>query len=54
VAGQAFAWNPTGQGAKVEDTVLLTDAGLEVLTVDPDWPTRHVAGRRRPDLLVQA
>ena len=54
VAGQAFAWNPTGHGAKVEDTVLLTDAGLEVLTVDPDWPTRQVAGRGRPDLLVRA
>ena len=50
-AGQAFAWNPTGDGAKVEDTVLLTDAGLEVLTVDPAWPTVTYAGRRRPDIL---
>ena len=54
VAGQACAWNPTGQGAKVEDTVLLTDGGLDVLTVDPDWPTLEVGGRRRPDLLVRA
>ena len=50
-AGQAFAWNPTGQGAKVEDTVLLTDAGLEVLTTDPEWPVIEVDGRARPDLL---
>ena len=50
-AGQAFAWNPTGDGAKVEDTVLLTDAGLRVLTVDPAWPTVTYGGRQRPDLL---
>ena len=50
-AGQAFAWNPTGDGAKVEDTVLLTDAGIQVLTVDPAWPTVTYGGRQRPDLL---
>ena len=49
--GQAFAWNPTGNGAKVEDTVLLTEQGLQVLTVDPAWPTVTYAGRERPDLL---
>jgi Xaa-Pro aminopeptidase len=49
--GQAFAWNPTGDGAKVEDTVLLTEDGLQVLTVDPDWPTVTYGGRRRPDIL---
>lgn len=60
--GQAFAWNPTAPGAKVEDTVLLgvsTDAAgagadgsggveFEVLTLDPRWPTTRVAGRDRP------
>ncbi len=51
VSGQAFSWNPTGQGAKVEDTVLLTEYGLEVLTLDPAWPTIAVDGRDRPDLL---
>jgi Xaa-Pro aminopeptidase len=49
----AVAWNPSLTGAKIEDTVLLTDAGLEVLTLDPSWPTVEVAGRLRPDLLVR-
>lgn len=29
---QAFAWNPTAPGVKVEDTVLVTPHGIEVLT----------------------
>lgn len=47
-AGQAFAWNPTAPGAKVEDTVLVAAAGLEVLTVDPRWPTAPTDGVPRP------
>ncbi len=35
---QAFAWNPSCRGGKVEDTVLVTDAGAEVLTETPDLP----------------
>ncbi|MGI9822748.1 M24 family metallopeptidase [Agromyces sp. Marseille-Q5079] len=46
--GQAFAWNPTAPGAKVEDTVLVGERGVEVLTVDPRWPTVSVAGVARP------
>jgi Xaa-Pro aminopeptidase len=50
----AVAWNPSLPGIKIEDTVLLADAGdLEVLTVDPEWPTIEVAGRFRPDVLVR-
>ncbi len=30
---QAFAWNPTAPGAKVEDTVLVRQSGIEVLTL---------------------
>ncbi|MET4157179.1 M24 family metallopeptidase [Agromyces sp. PvR057] len=48
-AGQAFAWNPTAPGAKVEDTVVVGSGRLDVLTVDPRWPTVSVAGLDRPD-----
>jgi len=34
-----FAWNPTVQGAKCEDTVLVAEDGIETLTAAPDWPT---------------
>ena len=49
--GQAFAWNPTGPGAKVEDTVLVTEAGVEPLTVDPRWPTVRIGDLDRPAVL---
>jgi Xaa-Pro aminopeptidase len=52
--GQAYAWNPTAPGAKVEDTVLLGASGVEVLTRDPRWPTARVAGRERPIELDRA
>ena len=45
---QAFAWNPSAPGAKIEDTVLLGPSGIESLTVDPRWPTVQHAGRARP------
>ncbi|MFB6297710.1 MAG: M24 family metallopeptidase [Salinirussus sp.] len=35
----AYAWNPTIQGAKSEDTVLVTDDGFDVLTTTDGWPT---------------
>ncbi len=47
-SAHAFAWNPSAPGAKVEDTVLVTEAGIEVLTVDPQWPTAEFAGLHRP------
>jgi Xaa-Pro aminopeptidase len=50
----ALAWNPSLPGAKIEDTVVRSDDGLEILTVDPVWPTSDVAGRPRPDLRVLA
>ncbi|MDP8905223.1 MAG: M24 family metallopeptidase [Chloroflexota bacterium] len=52
--GAALAWNPSLPGAKIEDTVVAGDGGVEVLTVDPAWPTVEVAGRRRPDVLLAA
>jgi Xaa-Pro dipeptidase len=35
---QAFAWNPSISGGKVEDTVLLRGGRIEVLTTTPDLP----------------
>ncbi len=46
--GMAFAFNPSFQGVKVEDTFLLGPDGLENLTRDPAWPTVLVDGRLRP------
>lgn len=47
-AGGAFAWNPWVPHAKLEDTVIIDDAGPRILTVDPAWPTTTVRGLRRP------
>ena len=38
VNNQAFAWNPSIRGGKVEDTVVLRDGQLEYLTDTPDLP----------------
>lgn len=51
--GMAVAWNPSLAGAKMEDTVLISDDGLEILTVDPLWPTFLAEDRRRPDYWVR-
>lgn len=37
-APQAFAYNPSLHGAKAEDTVLLADGKIEVLTATPELP----------------
>jgi hypothetical protein len=55
--GQTVACNPTVEGAKVEDTVLVTRDGLESLTETPGWPviTHTVDGRtiRSPAILIR-
>jgi antitoxin VapB len=38
VNNQAFAWNPSAAGGKVEDTVLLCDGQIECLTNTPELP----------------
>ncbi|MBG6185032.1 hypothetical protein IWX65_003010 [Arthrobacter sp. CAN_A214] len=48
---QAFTWNPSAPGAKIEDTVLLGDSGMKVLTLDPRWPSVLVNGIARPATL---
>ena len=55
----AYAWNPTVQGAKSEDTVLVTDDGFEILTATGEWPTAafeavgHDASLARPAVLAR-
>ena len=41
-APMAYSWNPTIQGAKSEDTQLVTADAIEPLTVTGDWPTMTV------------
>ena len=53
--GHALAWNPSlSGGAKVEDTFLVSDGGLECVTSPVDWPTEEVDGfaEARPAVLV--
>lgn len=47
-ARQAFAWNPTVAGTKVEDTALVIDDRLEMLTTTPDWPLITLGSGERP------
>jgi Xaa-Pro aminopeptidase len=47
-ARQAFAWNPSITGTKVEDTALVIDDRLEMLTTSPDWPTITLGTETRP------
>lgn len=35
---QAFAWNPSITGTKVEETVIVTETGIEVVTASPNVP----------------
>jgi Xaa-Pro aminopeptidase len=52
---QAFAWNPSVTGTKVEETVIVTDEGVETLTTSGKFPTltHSIDGReyRSPGVL---
>jgi len=49
---QAFAWNPSAVGVKCEDTVIVTESGLEIITPSCEgWPMAECGGRKRPAVL---
>ena len=54
-ARQAFAWNPSITGSKVEETVVAREEGVETISASPGWPQIVTAldGReyRSPDVL---
>jgi antitoxin VapB len=42
--GQAFAWNPSITGAKVEDTILVGASENEIITLTPSLPATTIDG----------
>lgn len=53
VDNQAIAWNPTGKGWKVEDTIVASNSGIDIMSTDSTWPSIDVAGRNRPYFLAR-
>ena len=55
---QAFAWNPTITGAKIEDTFITYKDHIEVVTISDDWPMIQVSLNGKvylqPDILIKA
>ena len=44
---QAFAWNPTITGTKIEDTALVVGDRVEIITSTPGWPAIELGGNLR-------
>ncbi len=57
VPHQSFTWNPTIQGTKSEDTIIITDAAPEIITLTGEWPTMKIdvdgVPYERPEILVR-
>ncbi len=57
-ANQAYAWNPSIRGTKCEDTILVGEEGVALLTApSDDWPVIEAQAEgqtiQRPDILVK-
>jgi len=54
---QAFAWNPTIRGTKIEDTMIAGESGCELLTVTGEWPSDDIDvgefSLSRPSMLIR-
>jgi Xaa-Pro aminopeptidase len=48
---QAFAWNPSITGSKVEETCIAFEDGIEIITATPGWPSIPIEVEGRPYLL---
>jgi antitoxin VapB len=52
---QSFAWNPSISGTKVEETCIVSENGIEVITASPEWAqiSVEIDGREyfSPDVL---
>jgi Xaa-Pro aminopeptidase len=51
-APTALAWNPSVTGTKVEDTCLVHQEGLEIITTSLGWPVREVSAQGRTLLVA--
>ncbi len=54
---QVFAWNPSLTGVKTEDTILVADDEIEIITEDSDWPLTQVEYNNltfpRPEIMIK-
>jgi Xaa-Pro dipeptidase len=55
--GEIFAHNPTIQGTKLEDSILVRGTSFEVLSLSDAWPAREIEYNKivlkRPEILVR-
>jgi hypothetical protein len=50
---EAYAFNLSCPGAKAEDTVLMEDGQVKIMTRCGSWPVLTVDGRERPDIFIK-